>query len=66
MKIITMGTLKGGAGKTINLFNIASIIAETSKVLLIDVDPQCNLSFDYSVDITVRNMLTVRDIFSNT
>lgn len=66
MKIITMGTLKGGAGKTINLFNIASIIAETSKVLLIDVDPQCNLSFDCGVDITVRNMLTVRDIFSNT
>lgn len=66
MKIITMGTLKGGAGKTINLFNIASIIAETSKVLLIDVDPQCNLSFDCGVDITKRNVLTVRDIFSNT
>ena len=66
MKIITMGTLKGGAGKTINLFNIAGILAENKKVLLVDVDPQCNLSFDCGVDITVRNMLTVRDIFNNT
>ena len=66
MKIITMGTLKGGAGKTINLFNIAGTLAEKNKVLLIDVDPQCNLSFDCGVDITKRNTYTVRDIFNNT
>lgn len=66
MKIITMGTLKGGAGKTINLFNIAGILAETHRVLLIDIDPQCNLSFDCGVDITNRDTLTIRDIFNNT
>lgn len=44
MKIIAIGTLKGGTGKTTVLFNIAGILAETKKVLVIDLDPQCNLS----------------------
>ena len=44
MKTIAVGTLKGGAGKSTVLFNIAGVLAETHKVLLIDVDPQCNLS----------------------
>ena len=44
MKIITMATLKGGTGKTLNTFNIAGILAENSKVLLIDIDPQCDLT----------------------
>lgn len=42
-KIITFATLKGGAGKTMNLFNLAGILAEKHNVLLIDMDPQCNL-----------------------
>ena len=44
MKVIAVGTLKGGAGKTTMLFNIAGVLAEKKKVLLIDLDPQCNLS----------------------
>lgn len=66
MQIITMATLKGGSGKTLNTFNIAGVLAETKKILLIDVDPQCNLSFNCGVDITDRNALTIRDIFNNT
>lgn len=62
MKIITMATLKGGAGKTMNTFNIAGILAETYKVLLIDVDPQCNLSNNCGVDIADPDLKTVRDI----
>ena len=34
-----MATLKGGAGKTMNCFNIAGVVAENKKVLLIDMDP---------------------------
>ena len=44
MKVIASGTLKGGTGKTTVLFNVAGVLAETKKVLLIDLDPQCNTS----------------------
>ena len=44
MKIIAIGTLKGGTGKTTVLFNVAGVLAEKKKVLVIDLDPQCNLS----------------------
>ena len=63
MKIITIGTLKGGTGKTSTLFNLAGILAESFKVLLIDVDPQTNLSLNCGVDITVKNLKTSKDIF---
>ena len=66
MKIITMATLKGGAGKTVNLFNIAGILSETNNVLLIDVDPQCNLSNDCRIDVSDRDGYSVKDIFDNT
>lgn len=65
MKIITMATLKGGAGKSINTFNIAGILAETKKVCLIDIDPQCNLSSNCGIDVSNREMLTIKDIFDN-
>ena len=65
MNIITIGTLKGGTGKTATLFNLAGLLAEESKVLLIDCDPQTNLSLNCGVDITVSNLKTVIDIFEN-
>ena len=65
MKIITFGTLKGGSGKTTNVFNIAGVLAQKSRVLLIDMDAQCNLSSDCGVDITDRNIPTVRKILEN-
>ena len=64
MKIITIGSLKGGTGKTVTLFNIAGILAEKHKVLLIDCDPQANLSSNIGIDVTDENLKTVIDIFN--
>lgn len=65
-KIITFATLKGGAGKTMNLFNLAGVVAASGKnVLLIDVDPQCNLTSNCGLDAIVHDFSTVRDIFEN-
>ena len=55
MKIITLGTLKGGTGKTATLFNLAGLLAENHKILLIDCDPQTNLSLNCGVDITIKS-----------
>ena len=63
MKVITIGTLKGGTGKTSTIFNLAGLLAESFKVLLIDVDPQTNLSLNCGVDITVNNLKTSKNIF---
>ena len=65
MKIITTGTLKGGAGKTMNAFNISGVLAESHRILLIDVDPQCNLSNDVGIDSSDASIPTVKEIFGN-
>ena len=65
MKIVTMATLKGGSGKTMNTFNLSGILAESHKVLLIDVDPQCNLTSNCGVDTSNLAIKTVKDIFDN-
>ena len=65
MKIITFATLKGGSGKTMNAFNIAGVLAEQHKVLLIDVDPQCNLTSNCGIDTGDVNIKTVKDIFND-
>ena len=43
-QVIMIASGKGGTGKTTVLFNVAGILAETKRVLVIDLDPQCNLS----------------------
>ena len=64
-KIITFATLKGGAGKTMNLFNLAGVIAgRGGNVLLIDVDPQCNLSANCGIDVADMGFITTKDIFA--
>jgi len=63
LRIITLGTLKGGTGKTSSIFNLAGIISEHHKVLLIDCDPQTNLSLNCGVDITANAIKTVKNIF---
>lgn len=65
MKIVTMATLKGGSGKTMNAFNIGGILAENFKVLLLDIDPQCNLTSNCGVDTSNTEIKTVKDIFEN-
>jgi len=65
LKVITIGTLKGGTGKTSTLFNLAGLLAEECRVLLIDVDPQTNLSLNCGVDITIKNLKTSKNIFEN-
>lgn len=65
MKIIAFGTLKGGTGKTTVAFNVAGILAETNKVLLIDVDPQSNLSDNVGIDTADQGGLTIREVLEN-
>ena len=65
MKVITIGTLKGGTGKSATLFNLAGILAEEKKILLFDCDPQTNLSLNCGVDITIKNLKTIKNIFDD-
>lgn len=46
MKIITIGSLKGGVGKTNFTFNLSCFLAleKDKRILLIDLDPQGNLT----------------------
>jgi chromosome partitioning protein len=65
MKIITFGTRKGGAGKTALTFNVAGVLAENHKVLLMDFDPQVNLTGNVGLDTTVQDAPCILDIFKN-
>lgn len=64
MKIISIGALKGGVGKSNFAFNLGGILSEKNKVLLIDIDPQSNLTLNVGVDIT-EQQYTIKDIFEN-
>jgi cellulose biosynthesis protein BcsQ len=51
MKIISIFNNKGGVGKTNLTYHLAYALAETgNKVLMIDLDPQCNLTI-YGMDV---------------
>jgi len=63
LKIITVGTLKGGTGKTSTIFNLSGLLGEKKKVLLVDCDPQTNLSLNCGVDVTADGIKSVKNIF---
>lgn len=65
MKIIAFGTMKGGTGKTTLAYNLGGLLAEDYKVLLWDIDPQCNLSQSAGMDINTRGVYTTKDVFDN-
>jgi chromosome partitioning protein len=50
MRIISIVNNKGGIGKTTSSINIAAILAETGKTLLIDIDPQSNATSGLGID----------------
>lgn len=67
MKIISFATMKGGTGKTTCCFQLACCIARTSKVLVVDLDPQGNLSSNFRFDnfTEEEDVRSVADIFEN-
>lgn len=66
MKIITFAAIKGGVGKTTLAFNFGEYLAfKGYKVLLIDLDHQCNLSQKFNVFSEEHNVGNIFDKFSN-
>ncbi len=67
MKSIAFGTLKGGTGKTTSCFNLAGALAlnPENRVLLVDGDPQCNLTNDIGIDCSDMERNNIRTIFEN-
>lgn len=60
MKIITVTNQKGGAGKTTTVdAMLACLSGKGFKVLAIDLDPQCNLTFSLNADLAKKNILDV-------
>lgn len=64
MKLLTVFNNKGGVGKTTLLYHLACSLAELGKrVLLIDLDSQCNLTL-YGIDIEkLHDIWKSEDIF---
>jgi len=65
-KVITFGTLKGGTGKSTTVFATAGILSERGKkVLIIDIDPQANITSNLGIDETADGYLGIKEIFEN-
>lgn len=60
-KIIMIGAMKGGVGKTVTAFNLAYCLQKCGrKVLAVDFDPQSNLTTCFGVedaDVTVGDLM---------
>jgi chromosome partitioning protein len=66
LKIISFSTLKGGVGKSSSLFNIAGLLAEEGKkILVIDADPQGNSTNNFGIDRTGENFKSIKDILED-
>lgn len=71
MRVVAVVNQKGGAGKTTTVMNLASLLAETSRVLVVDVDPQQSatwwataagdrLPFDFAPEVDPDNLQRLR------
>ena len=69
MKVITVSNQKGGVAKTTTAAATANILAaKNNKVLLIDLDPQADLSYYMNVadsDVTMYNVLCKNEEMKN-
>lgn len=64
MKIISLFNNKGGVGKTTLAFHLSCALTEMNyRVLMIDLDPQCNLTLCAIDEDTLENIWAVEDDF---
>lgn len=62
-KIIMIGSMKGGVGKTVTTFNLAYSLAKIGKkVLAVDFDSQANLSTCFGIEDVAEIPITVGDL----
>ncbi len=59
MKTITIASLSGGQGKTTTAFFLSQLLKESGKVLIVDADPQANLTFylEHEVEANAPTLL---------
>lgn len=64
MKIVSLFNNKGGVGKTTLAYHLSCALAEMGKkVLMIDLDPQCNLTLFGMDDESLHNIWAEEDAF---
>lgn len=65
-RIVTIGTFKGGVGKTTSVLSIAGILAERGyNVLCIDVDPQGNLTRSLGINRSMQKIAGIEKVFDD-
>jgi chromosome partitioning protein len=72
-QVISMINWKGGVGKTTLTLHLAAGLAlkHSKRILLVDLDPQCNLSFlalgaaNYISHTYTKKLPTLKDVFDN-